>query len=64
VTAGAATCITHKHTCCLLLLFLVLACSRAYCRVSDSWRGNLVVQGLRNVADNISHKVRPWPISF
>ncbi|WIA28185.1 hypothetical protein OEZ86_010748 [Tetradesmus obliquus] len=30
---------------------------RAYCRVSDSWRGNLLVQGLRNVADNISHKV-------
>jgi hypothetical protein len=41
----------------LLLLLWVLFCRRAYCRVSDSWRGNLLVQGLRNVADNISHKV-------
>jgi hypothetical protein len=45
----------------LLLLLLLHVCKRrrAYCRVSDSWRGNLLVQGLRNVADNISHKVGP-----
>jgi hypothetical protein len=32
--------------------------------VSDSWRGNLLVQGLRNVADNISHKVGAYKTLF
>lgn len=33
------------------------AVRRVYVRTGDSWRGNLLVQGVKNLADTISHKV-------
>lgn len=39
------------------LVCLPAACSRSYQRVSDTWRGNLLVQGIKNLADAVSHKV-------
>jgi len=38
--------------CCLLCY------RRVYQRVAETWQGNLVVQGIKNLADAISNKVR------
>jgi hypothetical protein len=33
---------------------------RVYARVGETWQGNVLVQGIKNLADAVSNKVRAW----